>query len=217
MTTLLQSHETLVQIPPTRLWGNGSAPLLKRNEIYRPDAPAPSLDRETQVRRYLAAFGPASVADIQTWCRLTKLSIEFKRIASELVEFEGEDGRVLYDLPDAPRPDPGTPAPVRFLPLYDNVYLGYDNRRRMLSPATAEFVNMFRNFKPAVLIDGQFNAGWTIADRKDAAILEIEPYRRLLKREVRELEQEGHAFARFLRPSAKTWDVVVGSAEAPSG
>jgi hypothetical protein len=97
---------------------------------------------------------------------------------------------------------------VRFLPLYDNAYLGYDDRRRMLSPATAHLINMFQAFKPAVLIDGQVNAGWSIVTRKGAATLEIETWRKLLKREQRDLETEGTAFAKFLEPEAKTWDVT---------
>ena len=88
---------------------------------------------------------------------------------------------------------------MRFLPLYDNVYLGYDNRRRMLSKETAHLINMFQNFKPAVLIDGTINAGWAIIAKKGDAVLEIEPYRKLLKREVRELETGGLAFLQFMR------------------
>jgi hypothetical protein len=208
LTTLLQSHETLIQIPPTRLWGNGKSPMLQRIERYLPEAPKPALSRVELVRRYLAAYGPASVNDMQTWCRLTKLSAEFETIRDELVLLEDEDGRPLYDLPDAPRPDEDTPAPVRFLPLYDNVYLGYDDRRRMLSPATAHLINMFQAFKPAVLIDGQINAGWVIGNKKGAATLEIETYRKMLKRETAELEREGLAFARFMEPDASRWAVT---------
>jgi hypothetical protein len=207
LQTLVALHETLIQIPPTRVWGSGHAPVLQRIEKWLPDAPRPSLSRETLVQRYLAAFGPASINDMQTWCRLTKLSAEFKRIENELVTFEDEDGRVLYDLPDAPRPDGDTPAPVRFLPLYDNVYLGYDDRRRMLSPATAHLGNMFQAFKPAVLIDGQINAGWAIEYKKGAAILAIAPYRKFTKSERQELEDEGLRFVMFMRPDAATWDI----------
>lgn len=208
MTTLLQSHETLVQIPPTRIWGSGHAPILTRIEKWLPSVPEPSLTRANLVRRYLAAYGPASVADMQTWSRLTKLSVEFKAIENELVRFEAEDGKILYDLPDAPRPDPDTPAPVRFLPLYENAYLGYDNRRRMLSEATAHLINMFQDFKPAVLIDGQANAGWSISNTKGAAVLEIETYRKITKGEKRDIEAEGLAFVKFLEPEARSWDVT---------
>jgi hypothetical protein len=211
MTTLLQSHETLIQIPPTRLWGNGGAPLLQRIEKYLPDAPMPTLTRVALVRRYLAAYGPASVNDMQIWCRLTKLSAEFRAIEKELVVFEDESGRTLYDLPDAPRPDEDTHAPVRFLPLYDNSYLGYDDRRRMLSPATADWINMFQNFKPSVLVDGTINAGWTVETNKGAAVLGVECYRKMTKAERKDLETEGHAFAKFMAPTAKRWDVKLTS------
>jgi hypothetical protein len=208
LTTLLQASETLIQIPPTRLWGNGSAPVLQRIEKYLPDVPRPALSRKKLVRRYLAAFGPASVRDMQIWCRLTKLSGEVEAIKDELVVFEDEAGRTLYDLADAPRPDEDVPAPVRFLPLYDNVYLGYDDRRRMLSAATAHLINMFQVFKPAVLIDGTVNAGWVVEKKGGAARLEIETYRKLSKRETVELETEGIAFLKFMEPEAKSWDVT---------
>ncbi len=80
------------------------------------------------VRRYLAAFGPAATADLRAWCGLTGLPATVKALREELVVFRDERGRELLDLPGAPRPDPGTPAPVRFLPAFDNAILGYDDR-----------------------------------------------------------------------------------------
>ncbi len=201
-------HETLVQIPPTRLWGNGSAPVLQRIEKYLPEVPSPELTRMDLVRRYLRAFGPASVNDMQIWCRLTKLSAEFEAIKDELVVFKDEDGRTLYDIPDAPRPDEDTPAPVHFLPLYDNVYLGYDDRRRMLSAETAHLMNMFQSFKPAVLIDGTINAGWTLTKKKNAPTLEVELYRKTTKRERDEIEPEGTRFLAFLAPEAESRSIA---------
>ena len=208
LSVLLQMSETLVQVPPTRLWGNGSAPKLVRVENWLPDA-KPTLSRIDLVRRYLAAYGPASINDMQIWCRLTKLSVEFKALEKELVVFEGEDGRVLYDLPDAPWPAADTPAPVRFLPLYDNVYLGYDNRRRMLMEEDLKRLNLFTDFKPSVLIDGVIAAGWVVSRKKDAVRLEIEPYHKLSKKQVRELEAEGEAFLRFMEEGAASYTVEV--------
>ena len=139
LSTLLQLSDILVQIPPTRIWGNNSrADADARRRTGCPRRTSAPLSRADLVRRYLAAYGPASVADMQTWSRLTRLGAEFEALRDELVTFEDDDGRTLYDFPDAPRPDADTPAPVRFLPLYDNVYLGYDNRRRMLSEETAQ-------------------------------------------------------------------------------
>lgn len=209
LSTLLQLHEVLIQIPPTRIWGNNSAPLLTRVENWLPPPYQRPLSRTDLVRRYIAAFGPVTAADMSTWSRLNKLAPEFEAIRDELVTFEDFDGRTLFDFPDAPRPDADTPAPVRFLPLYDNVYLGYDNRRRMLSEATGHLMNMFQNFKPSVLIDGTINAGWSISVKRGAAVLEIEAYRRLLKREQRELEIEGLAFLRFMQENAESYDVRI--------
>ncbi len=208
LAVLLQMSETLVQVPPTRLWGNGSAPLLVRVETWLPDA-RPSLSRIDLVRRYLAAYGPASINDMQIWCRLTKLSVEFKALENELVVFEGDDGRVLYDLPDAPRPPADTPAPIRFLPLYDNVYLGYDNRRRMLMEADLARLTLFTDFKPSVLIDGVIAAGWVVSRKKGAARLEIEPYHKLTRTQVREVETAGEAFLRFMEEGAEGYVVEV--------
>ena len=208
LAVLLQMSETLIQVPPTRLWRNGSAPLLQRVEAWLPEV-TPTLTRTDLVRRYLAAYGPASINDMQVWCRLTKLSAEFKALEKELITFAGEDGRVLYDLPDAPRPPADTPAPVRFLPLYDNVYLGYDNRRRMLMDEDIKRLNLFADFKPSVLIDGVIAAGWVVSRKKDAARLEIEPYHKLTKKQVREVEQEGEAFLRFMEENAKDYTVEV--------
>jgi hypothetical protein len=208
LSVLLQMSETLVQVPPTRLWGNGSAPKLVRVENWLPDA-KPTLSRIDLVRRYLAAYGPASINDMQIWCRLTKLSAEFKALEKELVVFEGEDGRVLYDLPDAPRPAADTPAPIRFLPLYDNVYLGYDNRRRMLMEADLARLNLFTDFKPSVLIDGVIAAGWVVSRKKGVAGLKIEPYHKLTKAQARDVKREGEAFLRFIEEGADSYDVAV--------
>ena len=211
MTALLQMRETLIQIPPTRIWGSGHAPVLTRIENWLPPPYDRPISREALVKRYLKAYGPASVNDMQIWSRLTKLTAEFEALADQLVRFEDEHGRTLYDLPDAPRPDAETPAPVRFLPLYDNVYLGYDNRRRMLSAQTAHLINLFQAFKPAVLINGVIDAGWTIASKKGTATLEVECYRRMLKRELPEIEQAGVDFLKFMQPDANSWAVTFKS------
>jgi hypothetical protein len=209
LAVLVQMSETLVQIPPTRIWGNGGAPLLTRVENWLPTPHKRPLSRIDLVRGYLAAYGPASIADMQTWCRLTKLSTEFKQLEKELVKFESDDGRILFDLPDAPRPPADTPTPVRFLPLYDNVYLGYDNRRRMLMDADLERLNLFANFKPAVLVDGVIAAGWVVSRKKGAVRLEIEPYRKLTKQHTRALEAEGDRFLRFMEEDAESYGTEV--------
>lgn len=201
-SVLLQVKEVLIQIPPTRIWGSGHAPVLTRAENWVSPPFMRSLDLKALVRRYLRAYGPASIADMQSWSGLSKLAEVFDAIMDELVAFEDDNGRVLYDMPDAPRPDADTPATPRFLPLYDNVYLGYDRRQRMLAEGDDKRLNVLAEHKPAVLIDGLIAAGWSIESKKGAVRLKIEFYRKLRKVDVRALEKEGRALLAFMKPEA---------------
>jgi hypothetical protein len=103
----------------------------------------PDVDR--LVRRYLAAFGPATVRDAQVWSGLTRLRAVFARL--ELEELDGG----YFDLAGAPRPDPETPAPVRFLPRYDDLLIGYADRSRFGNVVIGE---------PTILVDGLVAGTW---------------------------------------------------------
>ncbi|WP_055046530.1 winged helix DNA-binding domain-containing protein [Devosia sp. A16] len=209
MTMLLQTSDALIQIPPTRIWGSGHAPLLTRIDNWLPAPYERPIARQTLVRRYLAAYGPASVADMQSWSRLTKLSEVFEALRPELVTFTAPDGRELFDLPEAPRPDGDTPAPVRFMPLFENAFLGYDNRRRVLAEADETRGDFLHDAKPSVLVDGIISAAWAIERKKGAAVLTVTPYHKLRMKDVAEIEREGSAFLRFMEEKAETFDVRV--------
>jgi hypothetical protein len=120
----------MVQVPPRGVWGQKGQVRTTPLDAWlgRPLDPSPSLDEV--VLRHLAAFGPSSVADVSAWCRLTGMREVVDRLADRLRPFRTEAGRELWDLPDAPRPDPDVPAPVRFLPEYDNVLLSHADRTR---------------------------------------------------------------------------------------
>jgi len=160
------------------------------------------------VRRYLAAFGPATPADAGAWCGLKGLRAVFDEMRPELVAVRDEAGRELFDLPDAPRPGEDAEAPVRFLPDFDVLVLSHDDRRRVVADEHRPRI-MSANLigAPTFLVDG-FVAGTWKADRKrGAAVLSVEPFATLGKRVRSALEQEGDALLRFVEPGAKGYEV----------
>ena len=143
----------------------GAEPPRSRRPRPKPGSDAnwsvePSIDEV--VLRYLGAFGPATVADVSSWSRLTGMREVVERLRPRLRVFRDERGRELFDLPDAPRPDPDTPAPSRFLPEYDNVLLSHADRSRFVrddrrgQPWTAPIIH------GTVLHDGTIAGTWHI-------------------------------------------------------
>lgn len=208
-SVLLQVKEILVQIPPTRIWGSGHAPILTRLENWAPPPYPGPVDLGDLVRRYLRAYGPATIADMQAWSGLTRLGDAFAAIREELVTYEAEDGRTLFDLAAASLTEPDVSAPPRFLPLFDNVYLGYADRRRLLVPGDEARLNILNEYTPAVLVDGRIRAGWAISTRKGVASLAITPYHPLRKKDLPALERDGLAFLTFMQPDAASQAVEI--------
>ncbi|MFJ2262989.1 winged helix DNA-binding domain-containing protein [Streptomyces sp. NPDC087844] len=144
------------------------------------------------VRRYLAAFGPAASADLRAWCGLAGLPAAVTAVRGELVAFRDERGRELLDLPDAPRPDPDTRAPVRFLPAFDNVILGYHDRGRIIDDAHR---GLSVAGERVVLVDGRVAATWTVG--KDGSVT-VTPLRGFSRTDRAAVADEGEALAVFL-------------------
>lgn len=194
---LLISTVPVVQLPPRGLWRTKAgvrvaslASWLGREiDPASPDGSDPV--GQLLVRRYLAAYGPAASADLRAWCGLAGLPAAVSAVRPELVAFRDERGRTLLDLPDAPRPDPDTPAPVRFLPAFDNAILGYADRTRIIDDA-------HRGLSVAgarvVLVDGRVSATWTV----DSGTVTVTPLRDLTRAEHAEVIEEGQALASFL-------------------
>ncbi|HYH29795.1 MAG TPA: winged helix DNA-binding domain-containing protein [Pseudonocardia sp.] len=187
----------VVQLPPRGLWrtkaGVRNLPLATwLGRAVDPAAP----DRtdpvgRALVRRYLAAFGPAATADLRAWSGLAGLPATVAAMRDELVTFRDERGRELLDLPDAPRPDPDVPAPVRFLPAFDNAILGYDDRSRIIDDADR---GLSVAGARAVLGDGRVAATWDV----EAGTVVVTPLRRLSRADRAAVAEEGRELASFL-------------------
>jgi hypothetical protein len=167
---------TLIQPPPRAIWGQGGQATHTTIEQWLGEPTQAEADYERLVLRYLAAFGPASVRDFQNWSGLTRMKEYFERLAPRLVCFRNEDGIELYDLPEAPRPDPNTPAPIRFLPEFDNLLLGHQDRRRVISDEHRKIINKVPNgrFPSSILIDGFFAGQWRVIRQGQQASVVIE-------------------------------------------
>lgn len=187
----------VVQLPPRGLWRTkaGVRNVLLSSWLGREIDP-PTLDGsdpvgQALVRRYLAAFGPAASADLRAWCGLAGLPAAVAAIREELVTFRDERGRELFDLPDAPRPDPGTPAPVRFLPAFDNAILGYHDRGRIIDDAHR---GLSVAGERVVLVDGRVAATWTV----DAGTVVVTPLRGFSGADRATVAEQGRELASFL-------------------
>lgn len=164
----------LVQVPPRGVWGRSGQARHTTAGEYLAGVSAASLDLDGLVRRYLGAFGPATARDAQTWCGLTGLREVFDRLRPELVRCRDEDGRELFDLPDAPRPPADVPAPPRFLPDYDNLLLSHQDRRRFAPVVDAgELVAPYGPVPGMLLLDGAIGATWVLERSRRAAVLHV--------------------------------------------
>jgi Winged helix DNA-binding domain len=186
----------LVRVPPSGTWERRRADVYALAEEWVGHDDADEEDaRELLVRRYLAAFGPATIADIRNWSRLGREETEatLERIGPRL--FRDEGGKLLFDLARAPLPDPDTPAPPRFLPTWDAILLVHARRSGVLSE---EFRPRIFNTKlpfsmHTFLLDGAVAGGWRYEDGR----IELQPFRRLTRAEREALEPERKALAAF--------------------
>jgi Winged helix DNA-binding domain len=167
----------LVQVPPRAVWGQAGPSAhtsaehwLGQRPVAGPESPLAQL-----VTRYLGAFGPATVRDVQAWSGLTRLKAVLEELRPSLVTFRDERGAELFDLPAAPRPGEEAPAPPRLVAEYDNLVLSHAERSRVISPGAAARISTVNGVIPAtVLIDGFVAGMWRLDRGRDAATLTIE-------------------------------------------
>ena len=164
-----------VQVPPRGLWGQAGQPVWATAEGWLGWPPGDDPQPDAIVRRYLGAFGPASVRDVQTWSGLTRLAEVVERLRPALRTFRDEHGAELFDLPDAPRPAADTPAPPRFLPPLDSVLLSHADRTRVM-PAEHRERTITRQANGALLVDGFVAGTWRVAQDRGTATLRIDAF-----------------------------------------
>ena len=202
----------LVQVTPRGLWGRSGQVALTTAEHWlgRPAEPAPAPD--STVLRYLAAFGPASVKDMQTWAGLTRLREAFERLRPQLVTFYDPNGVELFDLPDAPRPAADTPAPPRFLPEFDNLLLSHADRTRVVPPAYWGRAWQGNVAHRTFLVDGFLAGVWKLDDGDGHLV--VEPFGKLTKAQQRDVVAEG---ARMLGTmhTGTSYDIRFGTVVQP--
>lgn len=193
----------LVMVPTGDRWGYPADAAFALAEAWlgvavdQPGSPA------DVVRRHLAAFGPATAADVQAWSGLKALRPVLAELRGELEVLRGPDGRELLDLPEAPRPLAETPAPARLLPEFDSLVLAHKDRTRIVPEAHRGRV-VTRNLRVrATFLWGGWVAGtWDVERRRSRAVLRLRAFEELPPGAFEALEAEAQSLLGFLEPDA---------------
>lgn len=168
-----------------------------------PDVPA-------LVRRYLAAYGPATAADVGAWTGLPGPAALLKGMEGELVTYRGEGKTLLYDVPGGLLPDPEIPAPPRLLPAFDNLLLSHKDRTRVVTDEHRARLYQKGNLRilASVLVDGEAVGTWRLETKRRLATLTVTPFVPIVGPDRSALTDEAEALARFLEPGAREWGVA---------
>jgi len=199
----------LVQVPPRAVWGRAGQSLHTSAEHWlgepgpaaQPRRPASRAELAQLVTRYLGAFGPATVRDVQAWSGLTGLKAVLEQLRPSLVTFRDEQGGELFDLPTAPRPGGEVPAPVRLVAEFDNLVLSHAERSRVISAeATGRLYTINGVIPGPVLIDGFVAGMWRLTRSREKATVTIELFGPARERDA--LAAEAERVLAFAAPGA---------------
>ena len=210
MRYTVRTHLRLVQVPSDTRWSYPGNARFALAEAWLGQPVDPAAHLPDLVRRYLAAFGPATIADMQTWSGFRSLKAAVEALRPELVTYRGEQQRELFDLPGAPIPDAETLAPVRFLPEYDNLLLAHANRRRVIADEHKK-----RVYLPALrvaatfLVDGFVAGTWKLETSRRNAVMVLSPFASLPALTLVAVAEEADQLARFIEPGAASYDLRV--------
>jgi hypothetical protein len=209
----------LIMVPTGDRWGYSRPPRFAPADQWLDRPLDAGRSAEDLVLRCLSAIGPAGSADIRTWSGFKGIKPILESLRPRLLVFKDESGRELFDLAGAPRPDAETPAPVRFLPEYDNTFLSHADRGRIMHAAHGHHFTQAGNGRRlrTVLVDGYVRAGWTADRRGSRAAIEVRAFEKFSKAVVAELSEEAEALLRFTEPDATEFvvDVVTSRERRP--
>ncbi len=206
MAYAVRSFLPLAQVPPSGTWGVGTRATYTTAESWL-GSPDP-LDLAALFRRYLTAFGPASVIDFQTWSGMTRLKPQLATALKDLVMYQDGNGQTLYDLPNLPLAQADAPAPIRFLPEYDNILIAHKDRRRILPEAQRKkvFVSAGRVLG-SVLVDGFVSGIWKVRRDKPHARLLVSLFEPQAADALAAIEAEGLSLLRFIEDDADHYHI----------
>ena len=209
MAYAIRTHLPLVQVPTDAPWAfPAAADFALADKWLSKKVPTEATDAEALVLRYLAAFGPATPSDAQAWSGMTGLRETFESLRPRLLTFRDARKRELFDLPDAPRPDEDVPAPVRFIPDFDNLVLSHHDRSRIMADEHRSRVTLKNlQVRATFLVDGLVAGTWKSERKRKAAVLLIEPFGTVVKRTRAALEEEGERLLAFLEEDAAEREV----------
>ena len=197
----VRARVPLVQVTPRGVWGASGAAAHTSIEAWLGRGLDPEPDPKDMLLRYLRAFGPASILDVQTWSGLTRLREPIEAMRTKLRSFRGPGGTELLDVPDGDLPDPDVPLPARFLGEFDNLLLSHSDRSRVISEEHRKRIATRNGMVPgAVLVDGWFAGIWRLERRGARRVLVVEAYRRLSKREAADVTEEAGSLYEMLAP-----------------
>lgn len=207
---VVRTHLPLVQVPPGGVWGYGGSPAHANAETWlgRPLVPDGDETRRQLVLRYLAAFGPATDADLHAWSGMTGLTQTVAALRSELHVVRDERGAELLDVPGMLLPAGDEPAPVRYLPEFDNLLLAHADRARIVPEAYRRAVYLtVGRVRATFLVDGFVAGTWRVERERGAVRLIIEPLEPLPAAAREALAEEGEALLRFIAGDAEAYAV----------
>jgi hypothetical protein len=200
----VRTHLPLVQVPVAKRWSYPGNPQFALAEQWLGQAIPDEGDLRALTMRYLATFGPARVTDMQTWSGLGKLKANFDALRPELTTYRDEQGVELFDVPGLDLPHAETPAPVRFLPEFDNVLLSHSNRTRIVADSYRSRVYLpGLRVAATLLVDGFVAGVWKVEKSKGTVTLAIDAFEPLSKDNRDALSEEGEALVRFVEPEAR--------------